>query len=107
VIVAAEDKRRRQAEGYARIVEREAVEICHMRRKADIVQEEYLHVDTAVEFEDRRCYMGSCSHCRRALLAGTAGDYMSASFPYLVACPALPADDVHSSCRRRCCPPTR
>jgi hypothetical protein len=106
-IVAAEDKKRQQVEGYARIVETEAAAICHMMGMADIVQEEYRHVDIVAELEDRSCCRDSCTHCRQASPAGIAGDYMSASFPYLVVCPALPADDVHSSCRRRCFPPTR
>ncbi len=101
VIVAAEDKRRQQVEGYVCIVEREAAEISHMMGMADIAREECRHVDIAVELGDRSCCRGSCSHCRQASRADIAGDYMSASYPYLVACPALPADDVHSSCRRR------
>lgn len=106
-IVAAENKRKHWVEGYARTVGTEAVVIYHMMGMADIVQEEYRHVDIEVEVEDRSCCTGSCSHCRQASLVGIAGDDMSASCPYLVACLALPADDVHSSCRRICFPPTR
>jgi hypothetical protein len=107
VIVAAEDRRRQRAEVYARIVETGVVEICHMMGMADTAQEEYCHVDIAAELGDRSCCRGSYSHCTQVSPAGIAGGCMSASDPYLVACPALPADDVRSSCRRRCFPPTR
>lgn len=100
VIVAAEDRRRQQAEAYARTVEIGAVEIYHMMGMADTAQEEYCHVDIEAELGDRSCCKGSCSHCTQASQAGTVGGCMIASYPYLVACPALPADDVHSSCRR-------
>jgi hypothetical protein len=106
VIAAVEDKRQR-AEVYARIVEIGAVEICHMMSMADTVQEEYCHVDIAAELGDRNCCMGSCNHCTQVSQAGIADGCMSVSYPYLAACPALPADDVHSSCQRRCFPPTR
>jgi hypothetical protein len=107
VIVAAEDKRRQRAEVYASIVEIGAAGTCHTMDMADTAQEEYCHVDIAVELGDRSCCRGSCNHCTQASRAGIAGGCMSASYPYLVACPALPADDVRSSCRRRCFPPTR
>jgi hypothetical protein len=107
VIVAAEDRRRQRVEGYARIVETEVVEICHKMDMADTAQEEYRHVGIAAELGGRSCCRGSCSHCRQASLADTADDYMAVSYSYLVACHALPADDVRSSCRRGCFPPTR
>ena len=106
-IAAAEDKKKQQVEEYARIVEMEEVGICHMMGTAHTAQEEYRHVDIAAELEDRSCCRDSCNRCTQASPTGTVDDYTNVSYPYLVARPALPADDVHSSCRRRCFPPTR
>jgi hypothetical protein len=89
----------RREEVCVRTVETEEAVIYHMMGMVDTDLEEYRHVDIAPGPEGRSCCTGSYNHCRpapQADIAG-AGDYKSAACPYLAACPAQPADDVHSS----------
>lgn len=96
VSAAAGNMQTQRGEVCARTVETEEAVIYHMMGMADTDLEEYLHVDIAPGPEGRSCCTGSYNYCRPAPQADI-GDYKSAVCPYLAACPAQPADDVHSS----------
>lgn len=61
---------------------------------------DYDTVEEMVVDSNSRC-TGACTHCTEVLPVDMAesDDYMASSFPCLVACFALPADDDRSSCR--------
>ena len=98
---AAGNMQTQREEACVRTAEIEEAVIYHMMGMVNTDLEEYRHVDIAREPEGRSYCTGSRNHCRpapQADIAGAgAGDCKSAACPYLAACPAQPADDVHSS----------
>lgn len=99
VSAAALNMQTQREEVYVRIVETGEAAISHRMDMLDTDLEEYRHVDMAPESESRSCCTGSYNHCRPAAQADIAGagGCKGAACPYLAACPAQPADDVHSS----------
>jgi hypothetical protein len=118
VIDVVEDMKRQQVEELVRIVEMEEV-ISHNFDTGYIEEVPCRYTGTEEEEERSSCehYKGSRSHryCRLEALvvADTVADYMGAFDFHLdvdvdvveAACPALPAYDDRSSCRRGCYPP--
>jgi hypothetical protein len=97
---AAAGRKTRQAGAWACTAEIAAAAICHMLDTVDMALEASPHVGKEAEPGDKMYCKGSCSHCIAVQPADTAVGCRGVSYSYRVVCPALPADDVHSSCQR-------